>query len=88
VVEDAPRHVAPGGVKRLVIGFVCGLAAGALIALVLPRDDGPRRQSLSIDPALDLPPDPARAAVAATGRATPPDADRHRAPGPPGSAGS
>lgn len=37
------RPVAPGGWKRVLIGFAVGLAAGALIALVLPRDDGPRR---------------------------------------------
>ena len=37
------RPIAPGGWKRVLIGFAVGLAAGALIALVLPRDDGPRR---------------------------------------------
>lgn len=40
---DGQRPVAPGGWKRIVIGFAVGLAAGAVIALVLPRDDGPRR---------------------------------------------
>jgi hypothetical protein len=50
VVEQLPRHVAPGGVRRLIIGFVCGLLAGAIIALVLPRDDGPRRRTLRFDP--------------------------------------
>jgi len=61
-VEELPRHVAPGGLRRMVIGFACGLVAGAIIALVLPRDDGPRRRSLSFDtapdPALDPAPDP------------------------------
>lgn len=62
MVEELPRHVAPGGLRRMVIGFACGLAAGAVIALVLPRDDGPRRRSLGFDPvpepALDPAPDP------------------------------
>lgn len=40
---DGQRPVAPGGWKRVLIGFAVGLAAGAVIALVLPRDDGPRR---------------------------------------------
>jgi hypothetical protein len=48
VAEQLTRHVAPGGVRRLVIGFACGLAAGAVIALVLPRDDGPRRRTLDV----------------------------------------
>lgn len=39
------RPVAPGGWKRVLIGFAIGLAAGALVALVLPRSDGPRRVS-------------------------------------------
>ncbi len=52
-MEELPRHVAPGGLRRMVIGFACGLAAGAIIALVLPRDDGPRRRTLSFDPAPD-----------------------------------
>ncbi len=53
MVEEVPRHVAPGGVGRMVIGFACGLVAGAIVALVLPRDDGPRRRSLRLDPVLD-----------------------------------
>ena len=51
VTQEPSRPVAPGGVKRLVIGFACGLAAGALIGLVLPRDDLPRRQTLRLEPA-------------------------------------
>lgn len=50
MVEPLPRHVAPGGVRRLIIGFLCGLAAGALVAVVLPRDDGPRRRTFTFDP--------------------------------------
>jgi len=42
----------------MVIGFACGLAAGAIIALVLPRDDGPRRRTLTFDPGLDPDSDP------------------------------
>lgn len=53
MVEQLPRHVAPGGVGRMVIGFACGLVAGVIVALVLPRDDGPRRRSSSLDPVLD-----------------------------------
>lgn len=52
-MEELPRHVAPGGVGRMVIGFACGLVAGAIVALVLPRDDGPRRRSSRLDPVLD-----------------------------------
>lgn len=52
-MEQLPRHVAPGGVGRMVIGFACGLVAGVIVALVLPRDDGPRRRSSSFDPVLD-----------------------------------
>jgi hypothetical protein len=40
------RPIAPGGWKRIVIGLLIGLAAGAAVALALPRDDGPRRRSL------------------------------------------
>lgn len=48
-MEEVPRHVAPGGVGRMIIGFACGLVAGAIVALVLPRDDGPRRRSSRLD---------------------------------------
>ena len=40
---DPPRQVGPGGWRRALVGFLVGAAAGAVIALVLPRDDGPRR---------------------------------------------
>lgn len=52
MVEELPRHVAPGGIGRMVIGFACGLVAGAIVALVLPRDDGPRRRSPRLDAVL------------------------------------
>jgi hypothetical protein len=42
-LEPASRHVAAGGWRRAVVGLVVGLAAGALVALVVPRDEGPRR---------------------------------------------
>ncbi|MCC5948617.1 MAG: hypothetical protein JJT89_09200 [Nitriliruptoraceae bacterium] len=37
------RPVAAGGWRRMLIGLLLGILAGALVALVLPRDDGPRR---------------------------------------------
>lgn len=43
------RHVAAGGWRRAAIGFLVGLLAGAAVALVLPRDDGPRRRVLLVD---------------------------------------
>jgi hypothetical protein len=42
-LEPAIRHVAAGGWRRAVVGLFVGAAAGALVALVVPRDDGPRR---------------------------------------------
>lgn len=46
--DDEPhgRPVAPGGWRRIVIGVLVGVLAGAAIALAMPRDDGPRRRSL------------------------------------------
>ena len=43
--DTVPRPVAPGGWKRALIGFAVGLAAGAVIALVLPRNDPSTRPS-------------------------------------------
>jgi hypothetical protein len=40
------RYVAPGGWRRALVGFLIGLLAGAIVALLLPRDDGPRRRDL------------------------------------------
>lgn len=45
--SQAPRHVAAGGWRRALVGLAVGLVAGAAIALVLPRDDGPRRRDLT-----------------------------------------
>jgi hypothetical protein len=42
----------------MIIGFVCGLLAGAAIALVLPRDDGPPRRAVEPGPDLDRSDDP------------------------------
>ncbi len=39
----APVRTAPGGWRRMVTAFAVGAAAGAVLALVLPRDDAPRR---------------------------------------------
>lgn len=36
--RDSGRVVAPGGVRRALVGFGVGLLAGALVALVSPRD--------------------------------------------------
>lgn len=60
-VGGSSRHVAPGGVLRMVIGFACGLAAGAVVALLLPRDDGPRRGSLVYDDVVPDAPEPSGA---------------------------
>jgi hypothetical protein len=42
----ADRYVAPGGWRRALLGFLIGLLAGGVVALLLPRDDGPRRRDL------------------------------------------
>jgi hypothetical protein len=43
---SAERPIAPGGWRRVLIGFLVGLLAGTLVALLLPRDEGPRRRDL------------------------------------------
>ena len=37
------RSSGPSGWRRAVLGLLVGAAIGAVIGLVLPRDDGPRR---------------------------------------------
>jgi hypothetical protein len=49
------RPVAAGGRRRLILGFLIGALIGVLLALVLPRDDGPRRTRTSF-PAVDVSP--------------------------------
>lgn len=44
--ERAARPVAVGGWRRALIAFAVGAVAGVLLALVLPRDDGPRRRDV------------------------------------------
>lgn len=41
--EHEARRIAAGGWRRALIGFLIGAAAGVAAALVLPRDEGPRR---------------------------------------------
>ncbi|MBW3657115.1 MAG: hypothetical protein KY457_00645 [Actinobacteria bacterium] len=41
--EHEARRIAAGGWRRAVIGVAIGAAAGLAAALVLPRDEGPRR---------------------------------------------
>ena len=40
---DAGRRVAPGGWRRALTGFGLGALAGVVVALVVPREEGPRR---------------------------------------------
>lgn len=41
--EHEARRIAAGGWKRGVIGFLIGALAGLAAALVMPREEGPRR---------------------------------------------
>lgn len=41
--EHEARRVAAGGWRRGLIGFVLGALAGLAAALVMPREEGPRR---------------------------------------------
>lgn len=43
--EHEARRIAAGGWRRALIGFGVGIAAGIAAALVLPRDEGPRRRT-------------------------------------------
>ncbi|MFO7959772.1 MAG: hypothetical protein R6U94_02355 [Nitriliruptoraceae bacterium] len=40
---DHVRQVVPGGWRRVLFALAVGAALGAVIGLILPRDDGPRR---------------------------------------------
>lgn len=37
------RVISPGGWRRALVAFVFGAVVGALVALVTPREGGPRR---------------------------------------------
>lgn len=39
----ARRVISPGGWRRVLVAFVLGAAVGAVVALVTPREGGPRR---------------------------------------------
>lgn len=58
--SEADGGAGPHGWVRIVLALVLGLLAGAVIALLLPREDGPRRATRAV-------PDPVVA-----GPATPP----------------
>jgi hypothetical protein len=50
--SDADDSRGPHGWVRIVLALALGLLAGALIALLLPREDGPRRARRAVaDPA-------------------------------------
>lgn len=74
---EVDRYVAPGGWRRALIGFLIGLLAGGLVALLLPRDEGPRRRDLRASGLLDpaggtLPPELGADPAPATGGTLPP----------------
>ena len=64
--EHEARRIAAGGWRRAVVGFALGAVAGVATALVLPRDEGPRRRLRPSDRP-DPIPDPTE--VGAHGRA-------------------
>lgn len=43
--EHEARRIAAGGWRRATIGFGIGAVAGVLVALLAPRDEGPRRRT-------------------------------------------
>lgn len=47
------RRMAAGGWRRAAIGFLLGAGAGLLAALVLPREEGPRRTATGRPTPLD-----------------------------------
>ena len=51
--SDAGSGSGSRGWVRILLALVLGLLAGAVIALLLPREDGPRRAAdMSMDPVL------------------------------------
>lgn len=53
--EHEARRIAAGGWRRALIGVAIGVVAGLAAALVLPRDDGPRRRITPLDRPLPYP---------------------------------
>jgi hypothetical protein len=58
VADGPPVASAPGGWRRVVLGLLVGLAAGALLALVLPRRRPVPSAASDASDALDAPPAP------------------------------
>lgn len=48
--EHEARRIAAGGWRRAMIGFLLGSAVGLAAALVMPRDEGPRRRPSGLRP--------------------------------------
>lgn len=60
--SDADEGRGPRGWVRIVLALALGVLAGAVIALLLPREDGPRRAApASAEPAPAGGPEPASA---------------------------
>lgn len=56
---EADDRAGPHGWVRIVLALVLGLLAGAVIALLLPREDGPRRAVRALpDPEVAAAPSP------------------------------
>lgn len=53
--EHEVRRIAAGGWKRALIGLAIGAVAGVAAALVMPRDEGPRRRLGPADRPLPYP---------------------------------
>ncbi|MDX1622128.1 MAG: hypothetical protein R3320_14120 [Nitriliruptorales bacterium] len=47
--EHEARRIAAGGWKRAAIGFALGAGLGLATALLVPRDEGPRRRMRPAD---------------------------------------
>lgn len=59
----------PSGWRRVLIATILGVLAGTLVALLLPRDDGPKRTRSFDSPPAGAEPPPAESVTA------PPDRD-------------